>query len=128
MIDPRLLRDDPESVRVALRRRGSEIDLDALIEKEAALRATRQSAEELRAAQKEAGRTIATLEGEEKQRAIDSVADLAEKVKATTAKADRLEEEFQTELLEVPNLVAEDAADGFTEEDAVEIKRVGDGA
>jgi seryl-tRNA synthetase len=128
MIDPRLLRDDPDLVRLALRRRGSKIDLDALIEKEAAVRATRQSAEELRAAQKEAGRTIATLEGEEKQWAIDSVADLAEKVKAVTAEADRLEEEFQTELLEVPNLVAEDAADGFTEEDNLEIKRVGDAA
>src|SRR5690606_15665723 len=63
-----------------------------------------------------------------KQKAIDAVADLAEQVKAKTAEADRLGEEFRLAWLEVPNLVAEDAADGFTEDDSVEIRRHGEGA
>jgi seryl-tRNA synthetase len=63
MIDPRLLRDDSDSVRESLRRRGSDIDLDELIELDSAFRAARQRAEELRARQKEAGREIAALEG-----------------------------------------------------------------
>jgi seryl-tRNA synthetase len=37
-----------------------------------------------------------------------------------------LETDFYRALLEVPNLVAPDASDGFSEEDNVEIKRVGD--
>jgi seryl-tRNA synthetase len=126
MIDPRLLRDDPDTLRESLRRRGSTVDLDALIRLEAELRAARQRAEEQRAAQKEAGREIATLEGEAKERAIASVADLAARVKEAAAEVDRLESEFELAMLEMPNLVAADAADGFTDEDNLEIKRVGE--
>jgi len=126
MIDPKLLRENPELVRDSLRRRGVELDLDAVIALDAAHRAALREAEELRARQKEAGRLIASLEGEEKQRAIDEVAEVATAVKEATARADRLAEELRLKLLELPNLVAPDAADGYTEEDAVEIKRYGD--
>jgi seryl-tRNA synthetase len=126
MIDPRLLREDPDAIRESLRRRGSKIDLDLLIEAEAELRRARQEAEELRASQKETGREIAGLEGEAKEAAIAGVAELATQVKEAASTVDRLEVEFYTALLEVPNLVAADAADGYTEDDSVEIKRVGD--
>lgn len=89
-------------------------------------RAALREAEALRAAQKEAGREIATLGPEDKEKAIAAVADLADKVKEKTAEADRLGAEFRLAWLEVPNLVADDAADGFTEEDSVEIRRHGD--
>jgi seryl-tRNA synthetase len=126
MIDPRLLREDPDAIRESLRRRGAKIDLDLLTRVEAELRSARQNAEELRASQKEAGREIAGLEGEAKEAAIAGVADLATQVKDAAGTADRLEAEFYTALLDVPNLVASDAADGFTEEDNLEIKRVGE--
>jgi seryl-tRNA synthetase len=126
MIDPRLLRDDPEALRASLARRGSKVDLDGLIALDAELRTRRQEAEELRARQKESGREIAGLDGEAKETAIAGVADLAARVKAAAAEVDRLEGEFDAAVLEVPNLVASDAADGFTEADNVEMKRVGD--
>jgi seryl-tRNA synthetase len=126
MIDPRLLRDDPEAIRTSLARRGSKLDLEGLIALDAELRIRRQEAEELRARQKESGREIAGLDGEAKETAIAGVADLAARVKAAAIEVDRLEGEFDAAFLEVPNLVAPDAADGFTEADNVEIKRVGD--
>ena len=126
MIDPRLLRDDPEAIRASLARRGSKFDLDALIALDTQLRAARQRAEELRARQKESGREIAGLEGEAKEAAIAAVADLAAQVKETGSEVDRLEADFDTAMLDLPNLVAPDAADGFTEEDNLEIKRIGD--
>ncbi len=126
MIDPRLLRDDPEAIRTSLTRRGSKVDLDAIVALDTELRFARQRAEELRARQKEIGREIAGLEGEAKEAAIAGVAQLASEVKETTGEVDRLESDFDMALLEVPNLVAPDAADGFTEEDNVEIKRVGE--
>jgi seryl-tRNA synthetase len=126
MIDPRLLREDPEAIRESLRRRGSKVDLDALIGVEAQLRSARQDAEQLRASQKDAGREIAGLEGEAREMAIAGVAELAAKVKEAAGVVDRLETDFYRALLEVPNLVAPDASDGFSEEDNVEIKRVGD--
>jgi len=127
MIDPRLLRDDPDAIRESLRRRGSKVDLDALISTEAEVRAARQRAETLRAGQKEAGREIAKLDGEAKDKAIAEVAELASQVKEAMAEVDRLESAFETAWLEVPNLVAPDAADGYSEEDNLEIKRVGAG-
>ena len=126
MIDPRLLRDDPDAIRETLRRRGLDVDLDELMGMESASRSALQRSEELRAEQKEAGRRIATLEGDHKQAAIDQVGELAENVKESAAEADRLAEEFQRAWLAVPNLVAADAADGFTEEDADELRRVGE--
>jgi seryl-tRNA synthetase len=125
MIDARLLRESPDLIRESLRRRGSTIDLDGLTTLDSAVRAKRQEAEGLRARQKEAGRLIATLAGPEKEAAIAEVAELATAVKETTAEADRLAAEFDQALLEVPNLVASDAADGHTDADSVEIKRVG---
>jgi seryl-tRNA synthetase len=128
MIDPRLLRENPDAIRVALKRRGSKIDLDALVSLDVAVRAARQQAESLRAEQKVAGREIASLEGAEKEAAIASVAELAHKVKEANSRVDDLAADLDQRLLEVPNLVAADAADGLSDEDNVEIRRFGDPA
>ena len=56
------------------------------------------------------------------------MADLAAQVKDAAGEVDRLESEFDLAILEVPNLVAPDAAEGFGEEDSKEIKRIGAGA
>jgi seryl-tRNA synthetase len=127
MLDPRLLRENPDVIADSLRRRGSNIDLDALIALDAEYRETLQAAEGLRSRQKEAGREIAALEGDAKEKAIAEVSDLANAVKETTSKADDLAERFRLAWLEVPNLVDPTAADGYTDEDNVEIKRHGDG-
>jgi seryl-tRNA synthetase len=126
MLDPRILRDSPDQLRESLRRRGSAIDLDALIAMEAGYRAALQEAEDLRSRQREAGKEIARLAGSDKEKAIAEVAELAAEVKATGARADQLGDEFRLAWLEVPNLVAVDAADGLTDQENVEVKRVGD--
>lgn len=128
MIDPKLLRDDPDQITESLRRRGSDLDLGPLIELDERLRAERVSAESLRAAQKDAGREIATLGGDEKEAAITAVAELAQQVKEATSAVDELAAELEQRLLEVPNLVSADAADGTTAADNVEIRAVGDTA
>jgi len=128
MIDPRILRENPDLIRDSLRRRGSKLDLDSLIALEQAVRSARQEAESLRAEQKEAGREIASLEGEAKEAAIAAVAELAGKVKEENSRVDDLAAELEQRLLEVPNLVSADVADGFTDEDNLEIRRVGEPA
>ncbi len=54
------------------------------------------------------------------------MAGLAASVKEATARADELAERFNLAWLEVPNLVDPTAADGFTDADNLEVKRVGD--
>ena len=125
MLDPRLLRENPGVVADALQRRGSSIDLDLLIAMDADHRSALRESEELRSKQKEAGKEIATLEGEAKQQAIANVGELAAAQKTAAAKADDLGKAFATAWLDVPNLVDPTAAEGFHEEDALELKRVG---
>jgi len=126
MLDPRILRDNPDAVADSLRRRGSSIDLGSLIDLETRHRAALQEAEQLRSRQKEAGKEIAVLQEDAKEKAIEEVSGLAASVKEATAVADELAEAFRLAWLEVPNLVDPTAADGFTDEDNVEIKRHGD--
>lgn len=125
MIDTGILRNAPDLLRTSLARRGSTIDVDRLIELDASLRRVRSEAESVRAEQKEAGRVIASLSGKEKEEAIAATAVLAERFRELTATADQLEEEFQTGWISVPNLVDATAADGFSDLDNLEIKRVG---
>jgi seryl-tRNA synthetase len=126
MLDPRLLREDPDTVADSLRRRGSKADLGALIALDAEYRSALQEAEQLRSRQKEAGKEIAALQGDAKQSAIEEVSGLAAAVKEAVATADDLETHFRVAWLEIPNLVDPTAADGYTDEDSVEIKRHGD--
>ncbi|MGH8926100.1 MAG: serine--tRNA ligase [Acidimicrobiia bacterium] len=126
MIDPALLRSNPDEIRLSLQRRGLAVDLDGLVDLEARLRRTRQEAEETRAAQKEAGKKIARLQGAEKEAAIAEVAKLAERYKALEAEADELMAAFEAQWAAVPNLVDPSAADGHSELENVEVKRVGD--
>jgi seryl-tRNA synthetase len=126
MLDRKLLRQNPDAIAESLRRRGSTIDLNSLVELDGSHRSALQEAEELRSQQKEAGKEIATLEGAAKQTAINEVSELAAAQKKASSDSDELAEQFRVAWLELPNLVDPTAADGITEDDAVEIKRVGD--
>ncbi len=126
MIDTNLLRQQPDLLAASLARRGFDVDLDRLIDLDAQRRSARAEAEELRAAQKQAGKAIAALSGDEKQAAIDDASRLAVEYKTLVARADDLDEQFDTIWVTLPNMTDPTAADGHVEEDAVEIKRVGE--
>lgn len=126
MLDPNILRSDLDRLGRSLRRRGLDFDLVSLARLDEQVRRVRQRSEEVRAAQKEAGRQIATLSGPEKEAAIGRVAQLAEEYKRLDAEATELALEFESVWAAVPNLVDDTAADGLTDVDNLEIKRVGE--
>jgi seryl-tRNA synthetase len=126
MIDITLLRTDPDRIAESMSRRGVEVDLAGLVELDERIRKTRHAAETARSEQKEAGQRIAQLSGDEKARAIAAVSDLADRYKELSAEADQLQAEFEVIWIGLPNLVDPTAADGRTDEDNVEIKRVGE--
>jgi seryl-tRNA synthetase len=126
LLDPLMLRTDPARLERSLRRRGLEVDVAGLVELDERLRRTRQRAEETRAAQKEAGRRIAALGGAEKEQAIAGAALLADEYRRLDAEVADLTEQFDELWVTLPNLVDETAADGFTDADNLEIRRVGE--
>ncbi|MGI9585510.1 MAG: serine--tRNA ligase [Acidimicrobiia bacterium] len=126
MIDITYLRDRPDELEASLKRRGVTINVAGLVALDAERRAARTNAEQLRAEQKESGKSIAKLSGEEKTAAIAAAGQLAEDYKRRLSEVDALDQEFNDIWLTLPNMTDSSAADGFTEDDAVEISRYGD--
>jgi seryl-tRNA synthetase len=125
MIDVGILRERPHDLAAALSRRGFELDVAALVQIDADRRTARADAEEMRSRQKDAGKSIAGLSGDEKSAAIAEAGELSERYKAKVAEADDLDSRFMEQWVTVPNLADETAADGFEEEDSVEVARWG---
>ncbi len=117
MIDPRLLRDDPELVRTSLRRRGESPDkVDALVAADAARRSAIAEFEALRAEQKQIGRQVAQASGDEKTALLERTKSLSAQVKETDAQQGRASAEFDDLLRSLPNLVAPEAPEGGEED------------
>jgi len=126
MIDIAYLRDHRDELAVSLARRGFELDLDALGALDEDRRRTRSQAEELRSAQNAIGRSIPGLDGEQKRVAIEEAGRLAGRYKELLSTADDFDDRFNDQWITLPNMTDPTAADGLEEEDAVEIKRVGE--
>ncbi|MGH3334848.1 MAG: serine--tRNA ligase, partial [Nocardioides sp.] len=126
MIDPRLLRDDPDRVRAAQVKRGLSTDV---VDRALAADATRREAiatfESRRAEQKQLGKQIPRAEGEEKQELLARTKVLAAEVKSAEAAQAAAEAEWQAALMSIPNVAAEEAPAGG-EDDFEVIEIVGE--
>lgn len=125
MIDPAILREDPDVLRRSLALRGKDLSVDALIELDSRRRSVRSEAEEVRAVQNAAGKEISRLQGEEKQAAIRRAKTYAEDYQRLLSLADEADEQFRELWVRVPNLAHESVPEGSTDEDAVEIRAWG---
>jgi seryl-tRNA synthetase len=126
MIDIAILRERSEDLATSLARRGVTIDLDALASLDKDRRTARTEAEVLRSKQNEIGKSIPKLDGDDKRAAIAEAGELAGRYKELLASADELDEQFNAQWITLPNMTDPSAADGLEEEDAIEIKRVGE--
>ena len=125
MIDPRLLRDDPDRVRAAQAKRGlSGEAVDRALAADTARRTAIADFEARRAEQKAMGKQVAAAQGEEKQALLAQVKQLAADVKALEVAQVAAEEEWTEALKAIPN-VADDAAPAGGEEDYTVIEHVG---
>ncbi|WP_432477779.1 serine--tRNA ligase [Nocardioides sp. GXQ0305] len=125
MIDPRILRDDPDRVRAAQAKRGLSDDVvDRAISADTARRQAIADFEARRAEQKQRGKDVARAEGEEKQALLAEVKELAAEVKRLEAAQASAEAEWREVLLEIPNLAADEAPAGG-EDDFVVLETVG---
>jgi seryl-tRNA synthetase len=126
VLDIRAIREDPDRFRMGLARRNMAEAIDELLELDRRRRELTVQVEELRAEQNRAGKAIGRAEGAEKQRLIGEVGEVSARLKALEPEQEQVEKELTDLLARTPNLPHESAPDGFTEEDAVEIKRVGE--
>ncbi len=125
MIDPRLLRDDPDRVRAGQAKRGlSSEPVDRALEADASRRGAIAEYEARRGEQKQLGRLIPKAEGEEKQELLARTKALAAEVKAAEAAQAEAEEAWRDALMSIPN-VASDESPAGGEEDFTVLETVG---
>ncbi|GAA3520667.1 serine--tRNA ligase [Aeromicrobium panaciterrae] len=125
MIDPRILRDDPDAVRAAQRRRGESADIvDELIAAEQVRRTSIASFEAVRGEQKNLGKLIPKAQGEEKSELLARTKELSQQVKDAEAAQAQAAETFDRLMKSLPNLASEEAPEGG-EDDFVVLETVG---
>ncbi|MFT3835098.1 MAG: serine--tRNA ligase [Micropruina sp.] len=113
MIDPKLLRTEPDRLRAAQEARGESSELiDRLVEADSARRSAIASFESLRAEQKSFGKEVARAKGDEKAALITRTRELAAQVKAADAAATEAATRFDELLLTLPNPVFDDVPRG----------------
>ena len=126
MLDPALLHGNPSLLSSGMRRRGFEVGLDYLADLDRRRRDLRRRSEELRGEQKRIGQEVVDLEGEARRKVIEEAARLGAESKRLAGEADDLQRQFEAVWETLPNLPDETAAEGSTEEDAVEVRRWGE--
>ena len=125
MIDPRLLRDDPDRVRAAQAKRGLSDDVvDTALAADAARRQAIADFEAKRAEQKASGALVAKAQGEEKQALLAQVKELAAGVKAAEAARNEAEAAWDEAIRAIPNPAADEAPAGG-EDDYVVLETIG---
>src|SRR3990172_8746390 len=125
MLDFKLVRENTEQVRAAMRRRGSELDLAEFLALDVKRRAAQQELETLRRKRNEVSEEIGLLKKAGKP-AEDKVAEMRAEGDAITAleNSGREAEEAQRNiLLMIPNLPHVSVPDGKNENDNLEIRR-----
>jgi seryl-tRNA synthetase len=118
MIDLKAARNDPETYRAALARKGAAEAFDAVLAADEQWRALVPRIDELR------GRT--KVKGKPSPEQLTELQQVKEELKAAEEELSAAETTRDAALAEIPNPPHESAPDGDTDEDAEELRRVGE--
>ncbi|MBI1321430.1 MAG: serine--tRNA ligase [Candidatus Hydrogenedens sp.] len=117
MIDIKQLRDEPEVVAAALKRRRGEIDLDAVLAVDAERRSNVHAMEQLKAEQNKASQEIGQKkqQGQDASEAIAKVSEIKQQIAGLEDQVRALDEQLGSMLLNIPNLPDASIPDGADE-------------
>ncbi len=126
MLDPTILKDSLEVLESNISRRNLKIDVNHLIILNEERKSLRFDAEQKRSQQKELGKQIANAKESEKEGLLSKATELSNEVKLLFEQVDKKDEEFLNLWIKIPNLISDTSPDGKSDEDNLEIKKVGD--
>ena len=125
MIDIRFIRENPDLIKEGARKKRINVDIDRLLEIDEERRKLLQESETLKAEKNVASQEIAKLKGDEKTEAIARMKGVSERIKSIDSRLESVVNEFDDLMLQVPNPPDDDVPEGETDQDNVEIRRVG---
>ena len=132
MLDIKAVRQDPDAVAAALRKRGFDFDVAHFQALDARRRQADIDSQNLLAERKAASKQIGALVGQgmsvddAKARVNETLEHIAGQIDALTAEARAAQTDIDELLLAVPNLPSADVPDGGSEADNVEVARWGE--
>jgi len=127
MLDIQALRNDLDGVVAQLKKRGFDFDAAKFSALEQERKTVQTRTQDLQAKRNNASKQIgmAKAKGEDVSAIMAEVAGLGDQLKADEARLAELQAELQNLLLNVPNLPHESVPAGKSEEDNVEMRRIG---
>jgi seryl-tRNA synthetase len=127
MLDIQALRNDLDAVVTQLKRRGFAFDAAKFTALEQERKTVQTRTQDLQAKRNNTSKQIgmAKAKGEDVSAIMAEVAGLGDQLKADEARLSELQKELQDVLLNVPNLAHASVPEGRSEEDNVEVRRIG---
>ena len=127
MLDTKILRHDPEAVAEALAIKGFEFDVERFNQLEAQRKTHQTATQALQNDRNSSSKNIgrAKAAGEDIQPLLDKVSSLGDQLDAAKADLERVQDELQSMLQEVPNLPDSAVPHGKSEDDNQELRQVG---
>ena len=125
MLDPQILRKNLDLLKDNISRRGLDIDINFLVDQDEKRRKVKFEAEQVRSEQKNIGKEISQTEGSQKNELLEKASELSEKVKLLNEKYEKEDKLFFDQWIKIPNLVDESSPTGSSDQDNLEIKKVG---
>lgn len=128
MLDLKWIRENPEAFDAAMQRRGLPPQSEDLLKVDAYRRSVQTEMQELQARRNAAAKEIGKVKasGGDADALIREVADLKDEAQRNTELERELQETLDAKLSVLPNILADDVPDGESEEQNVELRRIGD--
>ncbi len=128
MLDPKLLRSDPELVADNLKTRNFSLDVGTLQALEEKRKKVQTRTEDLQRERNSRSKAIgkAKAQGEDIQPLLDSVEKMGQELSSAEAELSAIQEEISGIMLTLPNMVHESVPPGKDEADNILVRTVGD--
>lgn len=128
MLDIKLLRNNPDVVREALRKRGSDFDLEPFVRLDEKRREKMAAAELLKNRRNVVSEEIGRLkrQGSDAAEMVAEMRQVSDQIKEMDNEIKAMEEELQRILLNIPNVPHETVPEGKDSADNVEVSRQGE--
>ncbi len=125
MLDIKLIRDNPESIRQALEKRGESIPLDKILNLDERHRQLLHEMETLRAQRNEVSKQLGKMPDKPPQLIAD-MRQLGERITCLETEICRLEAELEDHLLRLPNIPTDDVPVGKDSQDNIVVRSWGE--
>lgn len=126
MLDINFIRDNPDLIKEAARKKRVDVDVDKLLELDEKRRALVKETDEFRAQQNRASEKISHMAGEGREQAIAGVRELKETISRKEEELKAVEDEYMRLLLLVPNIPDLSVPDGNSDADNQEVRTHGE--